>query len=259
MYASGHELNIDSVVDNIGSIYAGQALPRIYDRMAMKEAFVEKPEVIRVRLAIDRSGSMGDDDGTKERVLFQTLVLILRSLQQFNEMLNLTRGTTGSKLKVETQVLGFSDTLTIIKKLESEIVEESNPTVEILNTLRMSKHENGRTYDHLALNHVINTQDEISRQKIKQGKILDLLFEITDGGSSNEESSKEAVNKMNEAGVHTNAFQIGKVNESERRTFNYVWNSNQGDRKGLIVGADIEKLIPAITEALKRYLMTVKI
>jgi hypothetical protein len=254
-HVSGSELNIDSVIDNMGAIYASQSAPRIYDKITTKEAIVQKPEVIRIRLVVDKSGSM--DDGIKQKVLAQTLVLILRSLQQFNEMLNLTRGSTGSKLKVETQVLGFSSRLSIIKKLESEVTED-DPTIEILNTLKMSGAENGYTYDNLALNHVINSQDELSKQRIKQGKVLDVLFEITDGGSSNEDSSKEAVNKLDEAGVYANAFQIGKVDESEKRAFNNVWNT-EGNKKGLVVGGNIEKLLPAITEALKKYLSGVRI
>lgn len=254
-HASGTELNIGSVIDSMGAIYARQSAPRIYDKITTKETMVQKPEVIRIRLVVDKSGSMRDD--LKQKVLAQTLVLILRSLQQFNEMLNLTRGSTGSKLKVETQVLGFSSGFSVIKKFESE-TSEDDPTLDILNTLKLSVYESGYTHDYLALNHVINTQDDVSVQRIRQGKVLDLLFEITDGGSSNEESSKEAVSKLDEAGIYANAFQIGKVDESERRAFNNVWNA-EGNKKGLVVGGEIERLLPAITEALKKYLSGVSI
>lgn len=254
-HSSGPELNIDSVVDNMGAIYAHQSAPRIYDKVVTKETIIEKPEIIRIRLVADKSGSMENE--IKQRVLAQTLVLILRSLQQFNEMLNLTRGSTGSKLKVETQVLGFSDSLSIIKKLDSE-AGEVDPTLEILNTLKRCRNERGSTYDDLALNHVTKNQSEIDVQRIKQGKILDILFEITDGGSSNQESSKKAVTDLDITGIHTNAFQIGKVEESEKRAFNYVWNSGE-NKKGLVVGEDIEKLLPAITEALRRYLANVQL
>lgn len=255
MHASGSELNINSVIDNIGALYAGQASPRIYDRITAKDSLVEKPEVIRLRLVVDKSGSM--DDESKQKVLAQSLVLILRSLQQFNEMLSLTRGSTGSKLKIETQVLGFSSGLSIIKKLESEEGQEVDPTIGILNTLRGSGPDRGNTYDNLALDYVLDTQDELGKQKIKQGKVLDILFEITDGGSSNEDSSRDAVNKMDETGIHTNAFQIGKVDSSEKRTFNNVWN-NGDNKRGLIVGFDIGELLPAVTEALKKHLSGVR-
>ncbi|QQR64505.1 hypothetical protein IPH92_02970 [Candidatus Kaiserbacteria bacterium] len=255
-HSSGFDLNIDSVIDNMGAIYAGQSSPRIYDKVITKESTVEKPEVIRVRLVVDKSGSM--DDETKQNVLAKTLVLILRSLQQFNEMLNLTRGSTGSKLKVETQVLGFSNTLSIIKKLDSESGEE-DPTIEILNTLKQSGAENGNTYDHVALNHILETQDEVSKQRIQQGKILDILFEITDGGSSDAGATQEAVKKMVEVGVHASAFQIGQVGRSEERAFNYAWNSDENEKRGMVVGVDMQKLLPVLSEALKKYLGGVKI
>jgi len=256
LHTSGQELNIDSVIENMGSIYAGQSTPRIYEKNIVKERSVNKPELIRVRLIVDKSGSM--DEEVKQKVLQQVLVLVLRSIQQFNEMLDLTRSSTGSKLRAETQVLGFSDTLTELKKLESELDEDKEPTLEVLNVLQQSGAENGGTYDDLALDHVLNNQDDSNKQKIDNGKILDILFEITDGGSSRAEESKKAVSKMEEVGIHANAFQIGEVGAGEKETFNEVWN-NSGIKRGLVIGTDIEKLVPAVAEALKKYLHDVKV
>lgn len=259
-FVSGSELNIDSVVENIGAIYAGQSAPRIYNKITEKEVTVEKPEIIRVRLVIDKSGSMTNDDGTKSKVMNQSLVLILRSIQQFNEMLDLTRGSTGSKLKVETQVLGFGERLYEIKKLESDDEQETEPTLAVLDTLKRSGGvNNAKTYDYLALEQILKSQDDTSQQKIKQGKILDLLFEITDGGSSAHKQSKEAVDKMSEIGVHARAFQIGRVDEEERQLFNYVWNGDENNKRGQVVGRNIEGLLPALTEALKKQLSGVRI
>ncbi len=257
LHASGSDLDVDSVIDNIGSIYAGQVAPRIYEKNIFTERLVEKPELIRVRLVVDKSGSMNDE--RKQKVLQQTLVLVLRSIQQLNEMLDMTRGSTGSKLNVETQVLGFSDNFIELKKLESDQQSmDVDPTLAVLNVLRQAGAENGSTYDNLALKHVLSNQDEQSLQKIKIGKMLDLLFEITDGGSSAPFESQRAVEKMEDAGIHSNAFQIGKVNDEEKRLFNQVWN-NSGTKKGQVVGADIEKLVPAVTEALKKYLRGVQL
>jgi len=255
-HTSGSGINIDSIIDNMGSLYAGHTAPRIYEKTVQKESVVEKPEVIRVRLVVDRSGSMYDDE--KQEVLSQALVLVLRSLQQFNEILDLTRGTTGSKLKAETQVLGFSDRLSIIKELENEGYL-SDPTIDILNALRSSGAENGRTYDHLALDYVLQNQDELNQQRIAQGKVLDILFEITDGGSSDAGATRDSLKNVGEVGVHANAFQIGRVGRDETRAFNYAWNSEEQDKRGLVVGENIEAIVPVLAEALKRYLGGVKI
>ena len=96
-------------------------------------------------------------------------------------------------------------------------------------------------------------------ERIRSGKIMDIVFEITDGGSSDPDSAKEAVDKLIEKKVITRAFQIGRVGAGEQQTFNAVWNSGRDKAHGERVGVDISALIPAITKAMKEYIGDISI
>lgn len=112
-----------------------------------------------------------------------------------------------------TVITGFlgSGKTTLVNRILTE--DHGIRFAVIENALRMSTNENGYTHDHLALNHVIKKQDDTNIQKVKQGKVLDVLFEITDGESTREDLTLEAVNKLDDVGVFANAFQIGDVSE----------------------------------------------
>jgi ribosomal protein L19E len=94
---------------------------------------------------------------------------------------------------------------------------------------------------------------------IKSGKIMDIVLEITDGGSSDRDAAKTAVDELIEKKVIVRAFQIGKVNSNEREAFESVWNRGRERGRGERVGVNISALIPAITKALKEYLGDVSI
>jgi hypothetical protein len=88
---------------------------------------------------------------------------------------------------------------------------------------------------------------------------MEIVFEITDGGSSDSKASKKAVDDLVQSGIITKAFQIGGTSEDEKKTFNSVWNDGHDEKLGEVVGKEIANLIPAITQALKKYLSSVKL
>ena len=65
---------------------------------------------------------------------------------------------------------------------------------------------------------ISNSLTSEDREKIKQGKIMELVFEITDGGSSRPENARDLVDQMTELGVIARAFQIGSVSDGEKKT-----------------------------------------
>jgi hypothetical protein len=94
---------------------------------------------------------------------------------------------------------------------------------------------------------------------LKSGKLMEITLEITDGGSSNKEGARAAVDALDREGVVTRAFQIGTVSAGERAAFDEVWNTGRAEPYGQVVGPDIAQLIPAVTQALKRYLGAVRL
>lgn len=255
-FETGTELDIGKAIEEWPKIEKGQLEEtRVMKKMTQKEVLIRKPELIRVRLVGDMSGSMNE---AKKHILQQCFVLLLSSLREFNTYLNLTRSETKSKLEVDTEAWIFGDDAERVKRLRSEsgMDEEQIETIKIFEKLQNII---GNTYDNTALEAILKSLMPEDKEKITQEKIMEIVFEITDGGSSAPEDAKKAVDKLVESGVISRAFQIGAVSEDEKKIFNDVWNKNREEKLGEIVGEKIENLLPAITELLKKYLSDVRL
>jgi len=255
-FKSGIELDIPKVIEEFPKIQKGKLEEiRIFKKMTQKEVLIRKPELIRVRLVGDMSGSM---DADKKHILQQCFVLLLSSLREFNTYLNLTRSQTKSKLEVDTEAWIFGDNAEKVKKLRSEsgYDDEQVETIKIFEKLQNTI---GITYDNKPLESIFSSLTAEDIEKIGQEKIMEIIFEITDGGSSAPRATRQVINKLTKSGVITIAFQIGDVDEDEKKTFNEVWNKNREKKLGEIIGKKIENLLPAITELLKKYLGNVRL
>lgn len=255
-FKTGTELDIPKVIEEFPKIQKGKLEEtRIFKKITQKEVLIRKPELIRVRLVGDMSSSM---DTEKRHTLQQCFVLLLSSLREFNTYLNLTRSQTKSKLEANTEAWIFGDSAKRVKRLRSEsgYDDEQVETIKIFEKLQNTI---GNTYDNKALEAILKSLTPEDREKIGQEKIMEMVFEITDGGSSAPTATRQAVNKLTESGVITRAFQIGDVDEDEKKTFNEVWNKNREEKLGEIIGKKIENLLPAVTELLKKYLGSVRL
>ena len=262
-YKTGTELDIPHLVDtypgvisehpNVAAQTAQEA--RAMLRTDFKEKIVEKPELIRVRLVGDRSGSM---DAKKTHVLQQCFVLLLSSLREFNTYLNLTRSQTKSKLRVDTEGWIFGDTADQIKHLNGDESTEDEQ-VEIVRQFARLSETLGSTYDHTALQAIRESFTDDDVAQIAKGKIMDITIEVTDGGSSNIAASRQAVNTLDDLGEIVRAFQIGETSGEENIAFEAVWNKDRPEQYGARVGKDIANLLPAVTALLKKYLGRVQL
>lgn len=257
-FKTGTELDIQEAIERWPQIEGGELEEvRVMKKMTIKENLVRQPELIRVRLVNDLSGSMNEQ---KRHILRQEKVLILSSLNEFSAYLNLTKPQTKSKLEVETEVWVFGNkgAAKIIKQ-QQRIIGEDDAQVEIVKVLGQLNEDLGGTYDDEALSGVANSLDEMERSKIEQKKIMEIVFETTDGGSSDTQASRSALDNLANLQVIARAFQVGKVSADETRNFNFVWNDNRDEGLGEVVGENIANLLPAITKALKKYLSNVKL
>jgi len=255
-FKTGTELDVSKAIEQWPQIERGELdQAEVMKRMVSKERLIQRPDLIRVRLVGDMSGSM---DEAKRHILQQCFVLILSSLREFNTYLNLTRSQTKSKLEADTEAWIFGDSAQKIKRLRSEtgVVDEQVETVKIFEQLNTTI---GSTYDHLPLQEILVSLKPEDKTRMDQEKLLEILFEVTDGGSSDPASSRQSVDQLLNAGVLARAFQIGQVDDSERQTFNAVWNTNRAEAHGEVVGEKIDNLIPAITTVLKEYLGNVQL
>ena len=116
------------------------------------------------------------------------------------------------------------------------------------------------TADHEALEQVNNSITPGEEQRISQGKVMDITFEVTDGEPDKSELTKQEIEKLHKRGEVLRAFQIGGVYSSGRYGFNDVWNNTILDENlGEYIGTELKNLTPAIVKSLKKYLKDFKL
>ena len=257
-FKTGSELDVGKVIEDWpqaekGDIEKIEAMKRVVS----KEKKVMHPELIRVRLLGDVSGSM-DQDPERIHVLQQCFALIFSSLREFNTYLNLTRSQTKSKLRADSEAWVFGSGAWRIKNIRNQ-ASMDDEMVEIIRAFDKLGGTRGETYDNIALSGISDSLTEEDRKKIAEEKIMEIVFEVTDGGSTDQVSARKAVDNLLAKKVIVRAFQIGDATPKEKMIFESVWNKNRPEPLGETVGSNVAKLIPAIAAALKKYLQGVKI
>ncbi len=254
-FKTGTDLDLQEVVNAWPSIEQGKMEDvRVMKRDIRREVLVASPELIRVRVLADLSGSM---DGEKKAVLTRCIVLLLASLREFNTKLNLTRAQTKSQLSVDTEAWGFGAHAVKMKPFRSEAAEDEQ--VEIVNIFEKLKTSLGSTADDKVLDAVADSLTPEDKERMQAGKIMDIVFEITDGGANDPNLSRAAADRLLGEGVIARSFQIGEVSENETVAFNHVWNDGREDGLGETLGSDIANLTPAVVSALKKYLSGIRL
>ncbi len=255
-FKAGAELDIQKVIEEFPKIQKGELEEiRIYKKQTVKEALVQKPELIRVRLSGDMSGSM---DQNKIKVLQQCFVLIFSSLQEFNTRLAFTKSKTKSKLEADTEAWIFGSEAKKIKQLRSG-GNKNDERSEIIKAFAELQNTIGSTSDEKPLQEISKSISKKDKQDIEAEKIMDIVFEITDGGSDNTGVTRKAVDNLLNQGLIVRAFQIGEVDDDDKKKFQEVWNNNRRDNLGEVVGEDIGNLIPAIVKTLEKYIKDVRL
>jgi hypothetical protein len=274
-FKTGVDLDVQEAIRQWPQIAKGRLDDvRVMDRMEAKEGLVKHPEVIRVRFLADVSGSMFDDEtGKKLKTLKETMVLLMSSFNEFNMHLNRSRQQTKSKLKVETEIWLFGGYALKVKSFDSQndivgvirALEKINGLNENYEDVKVKKATDydqilKSTADHEALEQVNNSITPGEEQRISQGKVMDITFEVTDGEPDKSELTKQEIEKLHKRGEILRAFQIGGVYSSGRYVFNDVWNNTILDEDlGEYVGTELKNLTPAIVKSLKKYLKDVKL
>ncbi len=256
-------VNVDRFIRYYADILSGQIKEvKPMEKKTLKELPSNRPEVIRVRFVGDSSGSMTSE---KRKVLKMVYVLIMSSLRDFETKLNRTRTKTKSKLTVQTEGWIFGSTAQKLKSFRKGRDYEGE-FVEIIRELEGLNKSLGSTNDHLVYEKI---QEELTPGEIndiRSKKAMDIIFEVTDGGSTADEETKDAIGVLEKEGFIIRAFQIGVTDpsDSDSVTFNYVWNEDESggklrEQRGFQIGNEIDKLVPAIVGALIKYLSGIKI
>ncbi len=262
-HSNGAEVDVNAVINQLPDLLGGRPdLFRPFARMRSVESPSERPERIKVRLLIDQSSSMQGLEGaksSKNKMIDRLLTMMYMSQDNFNMRLANNKAHTGSPMHMDTQtiVYGGIDQAKVCEGLDFLYtrtgIDGANNDIrsgvkgeQNYKALESVGIDMGSTYDDQALDIVLKSIGNKEKQKIKDGKVLDIVILITDGGSSDWVKSKERVDALLIDGVTVFAFQIGKVSLKELEIFNKVWNQNTDNKiRGVSMGSDFTKL-PAV-------------
>lgn len=234
------------------------------------------PNRIRVRLLIDCSGSMFHVSERMAQAKALT-VLITEALAAFEGTVN-RRFPGAQPFEVDTQIIAFGSkgNVEVVKHLRGQgpvqTIDEQAQRVRALGGLV----DRGMTCDAAAWGEVLDTVSDEDRAAIRSGRLVDIAFEVTDGGSNEAaglrdvsletELEKELgagpvetrtlVAEVAEAGIVARGFQVGHAvtdDDDDVRAFCGVW----GDGGECIEGA--VDLAPAVERQLAGVIQRLRI
>ena len=267
-YKTGPRMNINRVISKWPEIENGNLENvKVMEKRVTNERRIQKPETIRIRLAVDRSGTMNEE---RIRMVKQLAVLLGRSLGEFNNHLAATRETTKSKLISDLQIIGFDSAPEELKPLAGDDFETRDydqDEANFINGVGEIKTTGGTTADFLALEFVEKSLTDEDKKRMANGNLLEIVIEVTDGGSDNADETKKQKDKLKQAGtvsenadeknigMTVKAFQIGNPDETEIAKFKIAWQ-NDGDGEQVPELAD---LLPVTANLLQDILGDVKV
>ncbi|NLV86579.1 MAG: VWA domain-containing protein [Clostridiales bacterium] len=247
----GH-LNVDSIIRGYPDFVEAQKdgsfrKLRLYEQYVLTPQMKELPDRIEVSILMDNSGSM---DENKLDAARKALVAALLSLDDFNEALRAQRASSPLKLEIETEVYFFGKDFYKVKSFghRGASFRELSEKVKSLTRLRGN---GGSTDDAGVLNEVADGIDEQQLRMIKRGKLVKLIFEITDGCSNTPGSAHKAAARLIDKGCLVYAFQIGKNSAADIKDFEQIWNQDFDSPHGLSIGEELEKLPRLLLSALQ--------
>ena len=115
----------------------------------------------------------------------------------------------------------------------------------------------GATVDASCFREISNNITSLQERELKKGKLIKIVFEITDGASSFPGTAKEAVQELLYKHVEVYAFQIGKNSETNEKIFNFVWNEGYKQPHGVIIGEQVEKLPKELLKAVRKNMKSI--
>lgn len=259
------ELNVDSAADSWDEI--DEATKRgslngleIYDRKGLERNVVDQPDTIDVTLLVDCSGSMLYEG--KVEAARTTAALLMYSIKDFNEKLYYARknGNTESKLQANTEVIVFGSSFDTVKQFDRKNNKTTND-VEIVKSISKIDSSRGGTDDAPPLADIESRLTADEKARLKNGKLKKIVFVITDGASQTPTETARIIRELADEGVIVIGFQIGKVSENDRMTFQEIWNEDNThpNVQGIYIGEEVSILPKSLMVALSGLLRNIRI
>lgn len=218
----------------------------IFKRQRLEPSIRDLPEKIEISFLVDNSGSM---DPAKLDAAKKALAVTLLSIEDFQNYLNHQVASRSIPLKVQTESWFFGTGYQKIKAFDDR-EEQGQNKANIIKTITRLDGQGGSTDDASCLEEIDKSIDLKKERDIKEGRLIKMIFEITDGAPNLPGFSKKMIDKLKAKGVDLYAFQIGKNNERSQKTFQFVWNEGYQEKMGLAIGPNIENLAPELLKIL---------
>lgn len=257
-FQTGEAMDLQKAIEEYPSIRSGRLQDvQLMERLEPKEGLVRRPERIRVRMIGDKSGSMEKEH--RIPVLRKCFATIQASLREFNLRLNLTRDQTGSGLAVDSEGWLLGTTPERIKSFRGDrsLDDEFKEEIEMIDKIRYVQME--WTYGGRVLEKIHESLTAEDVHDIQTGKLMELVFLVTDGGDMDEAGIRKEIDELTAMGVIVRGFQIGVVEEEEQANFHRVWNQGRERPYGEVVGSNIANLLPAVTNSMSAFFKEVRI
>lgn len=230
----------------------------VYDRKGLERTIIDQPELIEVSLVVDCSGSM---DGLRTHMAKQTTALLLYSLKDFNTELDRSRRRTHSELRADTQVICFGSDFAEVKPFDRTAMTNGASEANIIKCISAVNSGYGGTNDALPFSAIEEGITVNDRVRMRDRKLMKIVFEITDGETSNPDMTAGVVRRLAEDGVIMVSFRIGDISPSEERGFHHIWSgdSPRQNVKGITIGENLDILPKELMSALSNILSNIRI
>jgi len=222
------KFNIDSFIKKYGQFMDPEIQPfvsweslDVYDKKEFISRIVLQPSEINMRLVLDTSSSMASD---RIHTLKQMAVLFMEALGTFEDSINL-KFRMKKPFRVNTEIHAFGSSSEILKNF-SKRSDSQKELAERFKSIEGLDSDRGGTSDALPLREIHRSISPEEEKNLKLGNITEIVFLITDGGSSTAKESKELVEKLLKKNIQARGLQIGNPTEEEMKIFKSIWGSN---------------------------------
>ncbi len=216
----------------------------IYGRYENEKQIVDKPDRIDITLLVDASGSMS---GKRTQAAREAATLLALSIKDFNNQLDAKRQKTNSKLRARSEVYAFGTGFKKIKQFEKKDKKIDTSEAEIIKLSSAIDADMGGTEEYRAYMDIEQNLSQEDKNKIADGKLKRIVFEITDGSPNDISKTKEHIEALRKEGVIVYGFQITD-NDGDRRSFDEIWNSDPENPYGIHIGDNVEDLPKKLIE-----------
>jgi len=210
----------------------------IFNRYLLESSYEILPEKIEISFVIDNSGSM---DESKIEAARRTLAVTLLSIEDFNRYLKNSSEKLNQEIEVLSETWFFGSDYYMVKEFDSKGIKSKDKS-DVIHSIVDLNASDGATDDGSCLKEISKSISKNKEKKLKKGKEVKIIFEITDGASDFPGITKEAIDELLSKNVEVFGFQIGKNSKRNEELFNYIWKEGYKRPRGIIIGEKVEKL-----------------